>query len=100
MEKMKAYHAVFDEDAMTFERWVFVRPACSASAFSMAALLSSTADVLTFDFERWSLTTYLDLQNATNAQNLEVINWTYDYSEEEPVAGLPLVPSFGLRGEF
>lgn len=54
----------------------------------------------TFNFERWSLTTYLDLQNATNAQNLEVINWTYDYSEEEPVAGLPLVPSFGLRGEF
>lgn len=44
--------------------------------------------------------TYLDLQNATNRANPELMNWNYDYSEETPVNGLPLLPAFGLRGEW
>jgi TonB family protein len=51
-------------------------------------------------FRKWALTTYLDLQNAFNVQNPEVMSWTYDYSEEDPISGLPVIPAFGLRGEW
>ena len=51
-------------------------------------------------FRKWALTAYLDLQNAFNVQNPEVMSWTYDYSEEDPISGLPVVPAFGLRGEW
>ena len=53
-----------------------------------------------FDFRRWSLTTYLDLMNATNRRNQELVNWSADYSREVPVYGLPIVPAFGLRGAW
>ena len=51
-------------------------------------------------FKKWSLTTYLDIQNVTNAKNVEVMSWTYDYSEPEPIQGNPLFPAFGLKGEW
>jgi TonB family protein len=51
-------------------------------------------------YDRWKLTTYLDFQNVTGAQNVEVMGWTADYSEESPVTGLPPLPAFGLRGEW
>jgi TonB family protein len=53
-----------------------------------------------WSFPRWQLTTYLDVQNATFYDNVEVMFWSYDYSEEQPIAGLPVVPSFGLKGEW
>jgi TonB family protein len=53
-----------------------------------------------WEFKKWSLTFYLDLQNATNATNPEVMSWTYDYSEEDPISALPTIPAFGLRGDF
>lgn len=51
-------------------------------------------------FEKWAFTGYLDLQNAFNVQNPEVMAWTYDFSEEDPISGLPIVPAFGVRGEW
>lgn len=51
-------------------------------------------------YRNWTLGVYLDLQNATNRQNVEVMGWTYDYSAEDPVAGIPLLPAFGVRGEW
>jgi len=51
-------------------------------------------------FDAWTLTAYLDVQNATNAQNIEAIGWTFDFSEEQPTTGLPVLPAFGLRGEW
>ncbi len=51
-------------------------------------------------YRNWTLTTYLDLQNATNRQNVEVMGWSEDFSEEEPITGLPIVPAFGVRGEW
>ena len=53
----------------------------------------------TWDFRRWDLSWYLDLQNATNRQNPEVIGYSDDYYTEEPVNGLPIIPAFGLKGE-
>jgi len=51
-----------------------------------------------FQFRNWQLTAYLDIQNATNRQNVDVIGWTDDFSEESPINGLPLVPAFGFKG--
>ena len=51
-------------------------------------------------FKNWTLTTYLDIQNATYAKNIEVLNYTYDYTEEDPVLSSPPLPAFGLRGEW
>jgi TonB family protein len=51
-------------------------------------------------FKRWTLTFYLDLQNATSRQNVEVMSWTDDFSAEAPISGLPIIPAFGLRGEW
>jgi outer membrane receptor protein involved in Fe transport len=50
---------------------------------------------------RWgSLAAYLDLQNAYNRRNPEGRYYKYDYSESRTVPGLPVIPSFGLRGEL
>ena len=51
-------------------------------------------------FKRWTLTTYLDIQNATYAKNVEQLNYSYDYTEEEPILSNPPLPAFGLRGEW
>lgn len=46
------------------------------------------------------LMAYLDLQNATNAENAQGRAYSYDYSRSEPVRGLPILPNLGLRGEL
>lgn len=51
-------------------------------------------------FKKWTLTAYLDVQNATNNQNVEVMGWTYDFREESPTTSLPLLPAFGVRAEW
>lgn len=53
-----------------------------------------------FVYRSWKLTTYLDVQNVTNRVNVDVPGWTDDYSEEDPIAGLPIIPAFGVRGEW
>ena len=54
----------------------------------------------TFIFESWTLKMYLEFQNATNRENVEFINYTYDYSAQDAVNGLPIIPSIGIRGSF
>lgn len=51
-------------------------------------------------FKKWTLTLYLDIQNVTNNTNPEVIGYTYDYAAEDPIAGLPILPAFGLKGAW
>ena len=49
----------------------------------------------------WStLTWYLDLQNVYNQMNQEDVAFSYDYSEQADITGLPIIPAFGLRWEF
>ena len=54
----------------------------------------------TWIFDLWTLNLYLDVQNTYNRGNVESIGYNYDYSEQRATTGLPLVPSFGLRGSF
>ena len=51
-------------------------------------------------YDTWTLNTYLDLQNATNYENQEGVNYQYDFEDSLPVTGIPIFPSLGIRGEF
>ncbi|MFZ4736943.1 MAG: TonB family protein [Bradymonadia bacterium] len=51
-------------------------------------------------FDLWVLTAYLEIQNAYNRSNPEGYTYNYDYTEKKLLSGLPIIPSFGLRGEF
>jgi hypothetical protein len=51
-------------------------------------------------FDRWTLNTYLDLQNVYNRQNAETRQYNYDFTESVTVSGLPFIPSIGIRAEF
>ena len=43
---------------------------------------------------------YLDIQNLYYAKNPEGIAYNYDFSQSQPITGLPFLPVFGLRGDF
>jgi TonB family protein len=52
-------------------------------------------------FKDFSLGAYLDLINAYNRKNPDLIQYNYDFSASKPQsASLPIIPSLGLRGEF
>ncbi len=50
--------------------------------------------------ERWRLNVYLDIQNVYNARNpvLQFPNW--NCSDQGGTIWIPIVPAFGLKGEF
>lgn len=53
-----------------------------------------------FRFETWILNAYLEINNATNRENVENVGYRYDYSTRNDINGLPLVPSFGVKGVY
>jgi hypothetical protein len=53
-----------------------------------------------FAFKKWIFAIYLDVQNVTNYKNVEGYQYSYDYTHKAPVAGLPILPSLGLRATF
>ncbi|APR78596.1 TonB family protein / TonB-dependent receptor [Minicystis rosea] len=54
----------------------------------------------TWTFKWWKLTAYLDIQNIYNRQSPEGVSYNYNYTQSTTVGGLPILPSFGLRGEL
>lgn len=54
----------------------------------------------TWVFRKWELSVYLDVLNSTNSRNLELIAWSEDYAVEDGILGLPILPIFGLRGDW
>ncbi|GMU58811.1 MAG: hypothetical protein AMXMBFR34_05740 [Myxococcaceae bacterium] len=53
-----------------------------------------------FVFQQWVLALYVDVQNVTNRGNVEAVIYSYDYSQEAYLRGLPILPVFGVRGEW
>jgi TonB family protein len=51
-------------------------------------------------FDSWKLTGFLDLANVYNRRNPEGYSYSYDYRQREVLGGLPILPSFGIKGEF
>lgn len=54
----------------------------------------------TWVYRRVRVTSYLDVQNVYNAQNIEFLNYAYDYQTTSPVYSLPTAPSIGTKIEF
>ena len=53
-----------------------------------------------WEFASWKLSAYLDVQNVYNRENTEDIGYNYDFSRNQPVPGLPILPILGIRGEL
>ncbi|MFZ5468138.1 MAG: TonB-dependent receptor domain-containing protein [Myxococcota bacterium] len=53
-----------------------------------------------FVFDKHMLAVYLDVQNVTNRGNVEAVSYNFDYTREQFLYGLPILPSLGVRGEF
>lgn len=51
-------------------------------------------------YDTWNLSLYLDILNTLNRRNQEGIQYSYDYTTSDTVAGIPILPTFGLKGEF
>jgi hypothetical protein len=54
----------------------------------------------TWTFNLWKLSLYLDIQNLYNAKNPEGYQSNFDYTKQQPFAGLPFLPALGMRGDF
>ena len=46
------------------------------------------------------LTLYVDVQNVYNRQNVEAINYSYDFQSFSTINSLPIIPSIGFRLEL
>ena len=51
-------------------------------------------------YDDWILTAYVDVQNLINSENPQNIEYSYDYRQNKKVRGLPILPTFGIKGEF
>jgi TonB family protein len=53
-----------------------------------------------WQFESWKFSAYLDIYNVYNNRNIEGIGYNFNYTLRAYTTGIPILPSFGLRGEF
>jgi TonB family protein len=53
-----------------------------------------------FKIKRLELAGYIDVLNATNRRNPESTFYTYDYSEQRVISGLPIIPNLGVNGRW
>jgi len=53
-----------------------------------------------WQFKLWKLSAYLDVQNAYNNQNVEGLLYNFSFTGRQYITGIPILPSFGMRGEF
>jgi len=51
-------------------------------------------------FNSWSLAAYLDVLNVYYRKNPEGVSYNYNYTQQEIITGLPILPVIGLRGEL
>lgn len=88
--------SVLDIDADSY-RPVYGEPnSVRASAFHQLDLRVDKR----FIFKTWVLAAYLDVLNVYNAVNQEGMRYNYDYTDSEPLRGLPILPTIGLSARF
>jgi outer membrane receptor protein involved in Fe transport len=54
----------------------------------------------TWTFSAWKLSAYADVRNVYNHRNAEAVSYNYNYTQTQTVAGFPILPIVGLRGEL
>ena len=87
---------VFDSDNDVF---MPIRGASYSQRLAAFTSLDLRADKR-WVYDRWVLSLYIDIQNVLNHSNPESVQYSYDYSTSATVAGLPILPTVGLKGEF
>ena len=50
-----------------------------------------------FVTRRSTIDLYAEIQNITNYKNVEIPDWSEDYSRLQPVYGLPTFPAIGVK---
>ncbi|MCP5118237.1 MAG: hypothetical protein GY953_46070 [bacterium] len=51
-------------------------------------------------YDGWILNAYLDIQNVYDRKNTEQIEYNFNYTQQQPQSGLPMLTVLGLRAEF
>jgi len=51
-------------------------------------------------FERWIMSLYVDIQNVMNRANAASLQYNFDYTELKKNTGIPILPTFGIKGEW
>ena len=51
-------------------------------------------------WDTWRLTAYVDVQNVYLSANQEGWQYNYDFSDKQPLTGLPIFPVIGAKGEW
>lgn len=51
-------------------------------------------------FNAWILSLYIDIQNVTLRDNQIGTAYSFDYSQSAPTYFIPILPTFGVKGEF
>jgi len=54
----------------------------------------------TWTWTYWQLSLYLDVENVTNRTNEEFHVYDYRYRDQGSISGLPILPTFGVKGKF
>jgi len=88
--------AYFDSNA---DRYVPISGAAFSARLPAFNQLDLRVDKI-WTFDRWRFSAYLDLQNTTRATNPEALSYNFDFTVSQPLAGLPLLPIVGVRGDF
>lgn len=76
-----------------------IRGALNTQRLAPFAMLDLRADKK-WVYDKWTLTMYLDIINALNRSNPENTSYSYDYRTSQTTGGIPILPTFGLKGEF
>ncbi len=89
-------YATFDADSGGF---VSTRGNFGAARLPLFSQLDARAQY-TWTWDYWQLSLYLDVQNITNHTNEEIHVFDYRYREQGSISGLPILPTFGVKGKF
>lgn len=88
--------SVFNSDTDEYERVVGAVNSARIPAFHQLDLRLDKSWI----YDTWILNVYIDIQNAYNRSNPEVLNFNFDFSESRYVGGLPLLPAVGIKASF
>ncbi len=91
-------NALFNAASGTYTAIPLSRPRSASDCPSSSS--STCASTTAWRFKIWKLSTYLDVQNAYNQTNVEGLTYNFNYTARSYVAGLPILPSIGIRAEL
>ncbi len=88
--------AAFDADADTYRPQFGDPNSTRAGTFNQLDIRVDRRWI----FNTWTLSAYLDITNVYNAVNPEGTRYNFDYTDSEPLRGLPFLPTLGVTARF